>query len=170
MTNNRYRTSTCLLRRVALLKGKLPGNQLGIDLPIWLSDPQAHITACEGEIGTYGMILKRLKRLSDGRERRKADFLLELASRHEQVIAFDHFPLTLRYLKHLMTKRAVSQGLELLLGVGGNKQANEKLQERLNPASGSGHIIALCSDAMSEGVNLQRASAMVHLDMPSVVR
>jgi superfamily II DNA/RNA helicase len=55
-------------------------------------------------------------------------------------------------------------------GVGGNKQANEKLQERLNPATGSGHIIALCSDAMSEGVNLQRASAMLHLDMPSVVR
>jgi superfamily II DNA or RNA helicase len=156
--------------RLEQLKGKVPGNQLGIDLPIWLSDPQAHITACEREIGTYDMILKKLNRLTDGRERRKADFLLELASRHEQVIAFDHFPLTLRYLKHLLHKRAASQGLELLLGVGGNKQANEKLQERLNPATGSGHIIALCSDAMSEGVNLQRASTMVHLDMPSVVR
>lgn len=159
-----------MLERLELLKGKVPGNQLGIELPIWLSDPQAHITACEGEIGAYGMILKKLNRLSDGRERRKADFLLELASRHEQVIAFDRFPLTLRYLKHLMFKRSVSQGQEILLGVGGNKQANERLQERLNPASGSGRIIALCSDAMSEGVNLQRASAMVHLDMPSVVR
>ena len=159
-----------MLERLDLLKGKVPGNQLGIDLPVWLSDPQAHIAACEGEIGTYQMILKKLDRLTDGRERRKADFLLELASRHEQVIAFDHFPLTLRYLKHLMLKRAASRGREILLGIGGNKQANERLQERLNPASGSGHIIALCSDAMSEGVNLQRASAMVHLDMPSVVR
>jgi len=159
-----------MLERLELLKGKVPDNQLGIDLPVWLSDPQAHITACEAEIGSYGMILKQLNRLTAGREQRKADFLLELAEHHEQVIAFDHFPLTLRYLKHLMQKRAVSKGVEILLGIGGNKPANEKLQERLNPASGSGRIIALCSDAMSEGVNLQRASAMVHLDMPSVVR
>ena len=28
----------------------------------------------------------------------------------------------------------------------------------------------LCSDAMSEGINLQGASVMVHLDFPSVIR
>jgi hypothetical protein len=31
-------------------------------------------------------------------------------------------------------------------------------------------VIALCSDTMSEGLNLQGASAVVHLDMPSVIR
>ena len=30
--------------------------------------------------------------------------------------------------------------------------------------------IGLCSDSVAEGVNLQRAQAVVHLDMPSVVR
>ncbi len=30
--------------------------------------------------------------------------------------------------------------------------------------------IALCSDSMAEGINLQSASALVHLDLPSVVR
>ena len=30
--------------------------------------------------------------------------------------------------------------------------------------------IGLCSDSLSEGVNLQQASALVHLDMPTVVR
>lgn len=30
--------------------------------------------------------------------------------------------------------------------------------------------MALCSDSLSEGVNLQAASALVHLDMPSVIR
>src|SRR5437667_351043 len=31
-------------------------------------------------------------------------------------------------------------------------------------------VVALCSESMAEGYNLQRASAVVHLDMPSVVR
>jgi hypothetical protein len=30
--------------------------------------------------------------------------------------------------------------------------------------------IGLCSDSLSEGVNLQQASALIHLDMPTVVR
>jgi hypothetical protein len=159
-----------MLQRIQGLKGKLPDNELGIELPEWLRDEQAHCQACEAEIGIYEHILLRLEKLSSGREQRKADLLLELSIRHEQVIAFDHFPLTLRYLQHLMLKQASTAGVEVLLGVGGNKSANEKLQKRLNPETGSGRLIALCSDALSEGVNLQRASTMVHLDMPSVVR
>jgi hypothetical protein len=31
-------------------------------------------------------------------------------------------------------------------------------------------VLALCSDSMSEGVNLQQASALMFLDMPSVLR
>ncbi|GLZ87515.1 hypothetical protein Pres01_35660 [Metapseudomonas resinovorans] len=159
-----------MLERIHTLKGRLPENQLGIQLPEWLSDPKAHQEACEAEIGIYQLILRRLERISDARERRKCSLLMELAERHDQVIAFDHFPLTLRYLRHLMAHDAKALKVDVLLGVGGNKTQNERLQKRLDPLRGEGRLIALCSDAMSEGVNLQRASSLVHLDMPSVVR
>lgn len=159
-----------MLQRIDSLKGRVPENQLGIDLPEWLTDSKTHREACEGEIHIYKSILSRLEKITDTRERRKCSLLLELAGRHDQVIAFDHFPLTLRYLQHLITADAKAQKIDVLLGVGGNKTQNEQLQKRLDPLKGGGRLIALCSDAMSEGVNLQRASSMVHLDMPSVVR
>ncbi|MFF6634801.1 helicase-related protein [Pseudomonas aeruginosa] len=159
-----------MLQRIDALKGRVPENQLGIDLPEWLTDPKAHQEACEAEIGIYRMILRLLERITDTRERRKCSLLVELAGRHDQVIAFDHFPLTLRFLQHLISADAKAEKIDVLLGVGGNKTQNEQLQKRLDPLKGGGRVIALCSDAMSEGVNLQRASSMVHLDMPSVVR
>jgi hypothetical protein len=159
-----------MLQRIDSLKGRVPENQLGIALPKWLTEPKAHREACEGEIHIYKSILGRLEKITDTRERRKCSLLLELAARHDQVIAFDHFPLTLRYLQHLISVDAKAQKIDVLLGVGGSKKQNEQLQRRLDPLKGGGRVIALCSDAMSEGVNLQRASSMVHLDMPSVVR
>lgn len=159
-----------MLERIEGLKGCVPENRLEIPLPEWLSDPKAHREACEAEILVYQMILRRLEKISDARERYKCSLLLELVGRHDQVIAFDHFPLTLRYLRHLMADQAKEQKVDVLLGVGGKKSQNERLQRRLDPLKGEGRLIALCSDAMSEGVNLQRASSLVHLDMPSVVR
>ncbi|MDE3735931.1 SNF2-related protein [Pseudomonas resinovorans] len=159
-----------MLERIQALKGRVPENHLAIQLPDWLSNPKAHQEACEAEIGIYEHILLRLEKISDARERRKCSLLLELARRHEQIIAFDHFPLTLRYFRHLMAPDAKAMKIDVLLGVGGNKTQNERLQKRLDPLKGEGRVIALCSDAMSEGVNLQRASGLIHLDMPSVVR
>ncbi|MFZ6049579.1 SNF2-related protein [Pseudomonas sp. CR3202] len=157
-------------QRIEQLMGRVPENRLGIELPAWLGDPDAHRRACEGEIAIYQLILKRLAKLGSGREMRKVQHLLGLVGRHDQVIAFDHYPLTLRYLRHLLKEPAHALGVEVMLGVGGDRKSNEKLQKRLDPESGGGRLIALCSDALSEGVNLQRASTLVHLDMPSVVR
>ncbi|WP_341304681.1 SNF2-related protein [Pseudomonas sp. TMP25] len=159
-----------MLQRIDMLKGRVPENQLGIDLPEWLTESKAHREACEGEMHIYKSILSRLEKITDTRERRKCSLLMELAGRHDQVIAFDHFPLTLRYLQHVISADAKAKKIDVMLGVGGNKTQNEQLQKRLDPLKGGGRVIALCSDAMSEGVNLQRASSMVHLDMPSVVR
>jgi hypothetical protein len=44
------------------------------------------------------------------------------------------------------------------------------LLDAFAPGAEATGIIGLCSDSLSEGVNLQQASCMVHLDMPSVVR
>lgn len=159
-----------MLQRIAQLMGRIPENRLEIELPDWLSDETAHRQTCEAEIAIYKLILKRLTKLSGGREERKAQHLLDLVARHDQVIAFDHYPLTLRYIKYLLQSFARPTGIEVMLGVGGDKKNNERLQKRLDPELGGGRLIALCSDALSEGVNLQRASTLVHLDMPSVVR
>ncbi|WP_263788831.1 SNF2-related protein [Salinibacter grassmerensis] len=51
------------------------------------------------------------------------------------------------------------------LGLGGSEQTS------VGPGGeGKAGLIALCSDAMSEGLNLQRASSVVLLDTPSVIR
>ena len=50
------------------------------------------------------------------------------------------------------------------------KSTVESILKQFDLGSDSKNILALCSDSMSEGVNLQQASALVFLDMPSVLR
>nr|WP_263012999.1 helicase C-terminal domain-containing protein [Ancylothrix sp. D3o] len=47
---------------------------------------------------------------------------------------------------------------------------HKEINDIFQLGSSKSDIIALCSDAMSEGVNLQQASAVIQLDMPSVIR
>ncbi|MCS3666430.1 hypothetical protein GGP77_000635 [Salinibacter ruber] len=57
------------------------------------------------------------------------------------------------------------QSVKEKLGLGGSEQTN------VGPGGeGKEGLVALCSDAMSEGLNLQRASSVVLLDTPSVIR
>ncbi len=57
------------------------------------------------------------------------------------------------------------QSVKEKLGLGGSEQTS------IGPGGeGKEGLVALCSDAMSEGLNLQRASSVVLLDTPSVIR
>ncbi|MBC3489498.1 helicase [Pseudomonas taiwanensis] len=161
-----------MLDRTARLSGAIPENHLGITLPSWLTDASEHARACDEECSIYAAILERLKRMSGHREMRKVELLAEMLERHEQILAFDHYPLTLRYFEHLLAQRTqASHTFEVVLGIGGDRRSHEHIQSLLDPeAKSAGRLIVLCSDALSEGVNLQRASTLVHLDMPSVVR
>lgn len=161
-----------MLERITRLAGSIPENDLGITLPPWLSDSSEHRRACEEECSIYMAIRDRLEKMSGHREARKVDLLVELLGRHDQILAFDHYPLTLRYFEYLLTKVSSNQKtFDVVLGIGGDRQSHERIQTLLNPEGQSvGRLVVLCSDALSEGVNLQRASTLVHLDMPSVVR
>jgi hypothetical protein len=53
---------------------------------------------------------------------------------------------------------------------GTDKSNRKKVKEIFELGSKERGCVALCSDSMSEGVNLQQGSAIVLLDMPSVVR
>lgn len=62
------------------------------------------------------------------------------------------------------------QQCEVLVATGASKADRDKANRACQLGSQREGVILLCSDAMSEGINLQQASAVVNLDMPTVVR
>ncbi len=118
--------------------------------------------------GTYARIRELCLQLTTAREENKAQHLLGLLATHEQIIAFDSKPITLAYIASILLRKLPAK--QIILATGESVSGKKRVRESLAPGSTGRGIVALCSDAMSEGVNLQQASAVVHLDMPSVVR
>ncbi|HNP36964.1 MAG TPA: SNF2-related protein [Woeseiaceae bacterium] len=148
------------------ISGILPANELSIELPEWLSVKVAHERACQHDIRIYRKILKCVDQMSAARERAKADHIHDIAKKHRLSLAFDKTPITLAYLRAMLSK--FDDMPDILLAIGSPSD-----KDRVKDAFALGSdakAIALCSDSLSEGVNLQQASALLHLDMPSVVR
>lgn len=137
-------------------------------LPDWLTKEESYRIACKEEVQTLGTILELAKKLSGSRERAKAKQLLATMQTNDLAIAFDSTVITLHYLRKLLKEEKYSGTTYLVTG--GNQAEQERLLEDFSLESTKKGIIALCSDAMSEGVNLQKASAVTLLDMPSVLR
>lgn len=158
-----------VIQRLERIEGDIPGSSLSIPLPEWLSDSDAHREACEKERQIYREILRLGRSITDGREQRKAQHLLELASQYPNILAFDSRPISLAVIRRLIDSR--DPELRVLIATGDTKSDRAELLRAFHPESEDpGPIVGLCSDSVSEGVNLQRAQALVHLDMPSVVR
>jgi len=122
--------------------------------------------ACDREIEIYKRIEDLLRELSDGREDAKTDMLIQRRKKHDLVIAFDTYLITL----HDLNRRLRQSGADnVMLATGETKGSRAQVQKRLSLGS-TATGIALCSDALAEGVNLQAASAVAFLDMPTVVR
>jgi len=154
--------------RLARLPGRLPVNRLSIPLPGWLSDEQAHREACLADTAIYREIVELVRQMSDRREQRKAELLLTLLGKHDLLLAFDSRPITLGWLQALIAKRRPKT--KVMVATGDASSDKRSVLEVFRLGSGEKRVIGLCSDSLSEGVNLQQASALVHLDMPSVVR
>jgi len=144
-----------------------PGHKLSIELPPWLTDREAHAEACAHDLYVYEKIAALVPELSGNREQAKVALLLKLVSRHGLVLAFDSRPISLALLRQLI---GVPSGVEALLAWGDAASDRKKVLTAFAPGSTEKGVISLCSDSLSEGVNLQQASVLVHLDMPSVVR
>lgn len=157
-----------VLHRIREIQDRLPTNKLEVALPTWLTDAREHLEICRRDYVIYGQILKLLASLTDSREDAKSNHLIKLVRRNSLVIAFDSKPLTLDYLKHTITQK--SSDTEVLVASGSSSQGKRQIIEAFQLGAQSTNIIALCSDALAEGVNLQAASTMVHLDMPTVIR
>ena len=153
------------------LAGRPPLSRLQVDLPEWLRDPSSHRNACEEEFAGYEEIEALVRRVSDARERAKVALLRGLAREHHLVLAFDSHLITLADLRdRLADENQQGASLEIIVATGEAMTARRRLYEQFRPGSEARGIVALCSDALAEGVNLQASSVVVMLDMPSVIR
>jgi superfamily II DNA/RNA helicase len=156
------------LAKLEDLKGHPPGHELSIEVPSWLTEEDVHNQACEEEINRYRDIARLVRKMSPGRESAKALHLAKLAKQHELSIAFDSKPISLSVIKKYLVN--LNSKIEAIIATGENKKERLKIQRLFDHSSEATGIVALCSDSMSEGINLQQASVVTHLDMPSVVR
>lgn len=137
----------------------------GVELPPWLQSEESWRDECLRERDRYAHVLELATSLSTNRERCKADLLTDLLGRHDRVLAFDRHPVTLEVLRGLLG----DAGAEVIVATGTSTGERQKVEQRFAPPS-KDRAIALCSDAMNEGLNLQGASAVVHLDLPTTLR
>ena len=158
-----------ILQGIRKLKDKLPESNLTkIKLPHWMIDMETYQKVCNEEIKRYEKIGELAKKLSDGRAESRVQKVLRLLEDHKRVVAFDHHVISLYYLQKRLKQKLDPK--KIVLVTGGKKQDSQKAKKIFGLASKEEGYLGLFSDAMSEGVNLQGASALIFLDMPSVVR
>ncbi|MCM4161270.1 hypothetical protein FHG64_06360 [Antarcticibacterium flavum] len=137
--------------------------------PKWMVDKNEYKKACQEERELYSRIAALVKKLSPARENGKAKELIRQLKDHEKILAFDNCVITLHYLKYKIL--GIKPSAKILLATGDTgKESDEVLEKFKLTSKNSQEIIALCSDKMSEGVDLQKASAVTLLDLPSVIR
>lgn len=143
-----------------------PVNRLRCELPVWLSDADAFAQACEEEAERYRVIGEALGLISDAREVAKAQHVASVAKAQHRVIAFDQRPISLAAIDAQLSTMTRTR---VVVAHGGATAGRNDVLNAMARSS-SERCIALCSDAMSESINLQGASAVVHLDLPTTVR
>lgn len=139
-----------------------------IECPAWLADSEAFNTARAEEMTLYDRILDLLGQLSGEREKGKAAHIVALMRSHKRLLAFDSNLCTLALMQKVLRENT-DLTVDCLVGERSDAEKRRIMGELGREASGTG-IVALCSDAVSESVNLQGASAVVNLDLPATVR
>lgn len=157
-----------VIGKLTMIAGRPPKNRLSIALPEWLTDAEKHRRVCEQDRKLYEEIYRLVHKLSPQRERQKARRLISLLSRHDLLLAFDGRPITLALIRQHI--QDMDNKVNTILATGDGESERSKAMEAFQLGSEAKRLIGLCSDSLSEGVNLQQASVLVHLDMPTVVR
>ncbi|MFC1537028.1 C-terminal helicase domain-containing protein [Pseudomonadota bacterium] len=149
------------------IRGQIKDSSLKDKLPDWLTDKDAHIDAVNRELDIYKEILMCLEKMSGERDLGKARLLEKLHKSHKLLIAFDSCLITLSYIKQLLQEQKFTPKVFVATST---RQQDRKDVSKVFQLGSDSEGIALCSDALSEGINLQQSSAVVLLDMPSVIR
>lgn len=138
--------------------------------PAWLIDKAQYLQACKDDLKIYKQINELAKKFSRKREQGKVEELIRISKKHRFVLAFDSTVISLYYLQHIFSEKHVGKAVLVASGSENDKDSR-KVMETFNLLSNSNNeSVALCSDKMSESIDLQKASAVVLLDMPSVLR
>ncbi|MBV5328749.1 MAG: hypothetical protein JZU65_14150, partial [Chlorobium sp.] len=138
--------------------GKIQESSLRDALPSWLVDPLEHKRRVTEELTIYRRILNRVEKMSERREVAKAGKLAELAQKHPLILAFDSCLITLEVIKkYLQPKKGE---YTVIVATGAQTGNRKKVNDLFKLGSTASDVIALCSDAMSEGLNLQQASTV----------
>lgn len=145
-------------------RGRPPAVMLECPVPDWLTTPEGWIQACQEDIGRYQEILTLVADMSPSRERTKAAHIAALHPEHPRLLAFDWHLITLRVLAQHLSEQGMDPIIADATASGRRAMARRFAPEAAEPA------VALCSDAFNESFNLQGASALVHLDLPTTVR
>ena len=144
-----------------------PSISLACEVPEWLTDRELWNEACRADASIYERIVALVDGISPAREQAKAQLLTDRALTHDRVLAFDHHPITLAVMQQLLS----DDDVRVLIATGEAGSARKGVQRLFAPdTDAGGTVIALCSDAMNEGLNLQAASCVVHLDLPTTLR
>lgn len=157
-----------VLERLHESAGQIRESSLKEKLPSWLTDPEEHRQVVKEEISIYNLISQLVDQMTDRRERSKARRLAKLLEKHPLLIAFDSCLITLEVMKGLIEEECPH--CEVIVATGEKESQKRKVNKLFALGSEEKNVIALCSDAMSEGLNLQQASSVMLLDMPSVIR
>ncbi|MFO8232736.1 MAG: SNF2-related protein [Longimonas sp.] len=142
-------------------------NALSISLPAWLT------TDFDETVDREQSLLRKIsecaRQMSAARTEARIRQIRSVQQEHPVLLVFDSRPLTLRHLHHAL--QHASHSTEIVVADGSLTNAQRRaLTERLGLDGSATRLLVLCSDAMSEGLNLQRASAVILLDTPSVIR
>lgn len=138
--------------------------------PKWLIQRDEYKQACDDDLKIYQQITKLAKKLSGNREQGKVRQLAKISSRHDHVLAFDSTVITLHYMRHLFSQTFPEKNVLVATGSENDRDSHKVIKTFNLMADTNESAIALCSDKMAESIDLQKASAVFLLDLPSVLR
>jgi len=152
----------------SIKKMKMPESSLDVELPDWLSDLHAFEAVKEKEIKNLMEISLLAKSISETRELKKARTIANYCNiSNTRVFAFDRHPISLAQIRDMVEEQT---DVRTLVVSSDSKKLKRQAEKICSLEYRGPKAAILCSDAMSEGINLQGASVMVHLDFPSVIR
>jgi superfamily II DNA or RNA helicase len=139
------------------------------EAPEWLYVQHEFEKAREFEYDLYEKISEKVKKLSQKRFESKLEIILEHYQKGKKVLVFDHCIISLFFIKKILDERGYT--CDMFVGSSGQKKKRvQEAEKKFGLDSLDEPRIALLSDSMSEGINLQGSSILIHFTSPTTVR
>ena len=139
-------------------------------VPEWLINEDEYLRVRNNEINIYETILDLGNQLSESRLNSKIDCITNSIRDGNKTLVFDTSNITLLYIQ----KKLLEMDIETHTFIGSTKGSKIKKVSDAEKLFGINSDdlprVGLLSDMMSEGINLQGSSSLIHLTKPSTIR